>query len=58
MSKTALYVRVSTIGQVDNYSIEMQKEKLEAFCVSRGWVDIEVYEDAGYTGSNVDRPEK
>lgn len=54
--KAALYIRVSTQEQVENYSIESQKEKLEAYCKSRGWEIYDTYVDGGYSGANTDRP--
>ncbi|MDC0761665.1 recombinase family protein [Brevibacillus sp. AG] len=54
--KVAIYLRVSTQEQVDNYSIEAQRERLEAFCKAKGWTIYDVYIDAGFTGSNIDRP--
>lgn len=53
----ALYCRVSTDEQVEHgFSIENQKERLEAFCVSQGWTDYRFYIDDGYSGTNMDRP--
>ena len=54
--KVALYARVSTEQQIDNYSIPLQKERMKAFCVSKGWTDITEYVDGGYSGSNLNRP--
>lgn len=54
--KVALYARVSTEGQIDNFSIPLQKDRMHAYCQSRGWTDIVEYVDPGYTGSNIDRP--
>lgn len=54
--KAALYIRVSTQEQVENYSIESQRERLEAYCKSKGWTVYETYIDGGYSGSNIDRP--
>ncbi|MGD7052980.1 recombinase family protein [Sutcliffiella horikoshii] len=54
--KCAIYIRVSTQDQVENYSIVTQRERLEAFCKSKGWEDYKVYVDPGYSGSNLDRP--
>lgn len=54
--KAALYIRVSTQDQVENYSIGIQKERLEALCKSKGWDIFEVYIDGGYSGSTLDRP--
>lgn len=54
--RAALYIRVSTQEQVENYSIESQKERLEAYCKSKDWTIYDVYIDPGYSGSNTDRP--
>jgi len=54
--KAALYMRVSTQEQVENYSIEAQRERLEAYCKSKGWVIYDTYTDGGYSGANMDRP--
>lgn len=55
--KAALYIRVSTREQTENYSIPSQIEKLEAFCKSKGWTIYDKYIDAGYSGSNTNRPD-
>lgn len=55
--KAALYIRVSTKEQVENYSIPSQKEKLEAYCKAHGWEIYDHYIDGGYSGSNMDRPD-
>lgn len=52
----AVYIRVSTQEQVENYSIESQRERIEAYCKAKGWGIYEVYIDPGYSGSNTDRP--
>ncbi|MFR1837234.1 MAG: recombinase family protein, partial [Turicibacter sanguinis] len=54
--KVALYARVSTEQQIENYSISLQKERIKAFCTSKGWTDITEYVDGGYSGSNLNRP--
>lgn len=54
--KAALYIRVSTDTQIDNYSIPDQEEKLRAYCLSKDWEVYDVYIDGGYSGSNIDRP--
>jgi site-specific DNA recombinase len=52
------YTRVSTDLQAEKgYSLEEQKERLEAFCKSKDWNLVKVYTDAGYTGSNMNRPQ-
>ncbi|RHW37287.1 recombinase family protein [Neobacillus notoginsengisoli] len=55
--RVALYIRVSTQEQVDNSSIETQKEKLEAYCKAKDWVVYDTYIDPGYSGSNLNRPD-
>lgn len=53
----AIYVRVSTEEQAEQgYSIDVQKERLIAFCKSQGWEDYKLYIDDGYTGTNTNRP--
>ena len=57
--KTALYVRVSTVYQVDKDSLPHQKKELTAYCSHVLHVPddlIEIYEDAGVSGKNTDRP--
>lgn len=58
MKKTALYIRVSTDAQrEEGYSIEAQKEMLEAFSKSKRIGNYEFFIDGGFSGSNLDRPE-
>lgn len=57
MTKAALYIRVSTQEQVENYSIEVQRERLEAFCKAKNWEIYNIYIDGGYSGSTIDRPD-
>lgn len=54
----ALYVRVSTDRQAEEgYSIEVQKERLEAYTkVLEGVVQTEFYIDDGFSGSSLNRP--
>ena len=56
MFRTALYVRVSTLGQEeDGYSIDEQIDRLTKYTESRGWQVAKVYKDS-QTGSNMNRP--
>ena len=57
MTKAALYIRVSTREQVENYSIEVQKERLEAYCKAKGWDIYNIYIDGGFSGSTLNRPD-
>ena len=54
--KAALYLRVSTEEQAENYSIPSQKERLEAFAKSQDWGIYDLYIDDGYSGKDMDRP--
>lgn len=55
--RVALYSRFSTANQSDNYSIEIQHERMEAMCKSKGWEIAEIFSDPAYSGSNMDRPD-
>ncbi|MEE4561613.1 recombinase family protein [Paenibacillus polymyxa] len=57
MAYAAIYIRVSTDEQAEQgYSIDAQKEKLIAYCISQGLNDFKLYIDDGYTGTNMERP--
>ncbi len=52
----ACYCRVSTENQIENYSIDEQRERLEAFCKAKGWIDHVMFVDPGFSGGNLERP--
>ena len=55
--KAAIYIRVSTRWQKDGDSLPMQREVLEKYVrFALGIEDFEIFEDAGYSGKNTDRP--
>lgn len=55
--RVACYIRVSTMEQAnEGYSVGVQTEKLQAYCVARGWDIVSVYTDPGFSGSNMERP--
>lgn len=54
--KIGLYCRVSTEEQAQGFSIDHQKERMTAYCVSQGWLDYDLYVDEGFTGTNLNRP--
>lgn len=55
--KAALYLRVSTEYQIDKDSLPMQRKDLIAYAdLILGIQDYEIFEDAGYSGKNTDRP--
>ncbi|WP_437795453.1 recombinase family protein [Mitsuokella multacida] len=56
-SRTAIYIRVSTQEQaIEGYSIQAQTERLQAYCKAKGWGIFHIYTDAGFSGSNMQRP--
>ncbi|MDA8130982.1 MAG: recombinase family protein [Elusimicrobia bacterium] len=55
--KTALYLRVSTEDQArEGYSLEVQRETLEAFVKREGHEIYKVYSDDGISGATTRRP--
>lgn len=57
MKKSALYVRVSTIHQIDKDSLPFQRQELSNYSkYVLGIDDFEIFEDAGYSAKNTDRP--
>lgn len=58
MSKAALYVRVSTVMQLDKESRGVQKNDLIRYCEDiLGIMDYEIFEDAGFSAGSTDRPD-
>jgi len=56
-NKVAIYVRVSTHHQIDKDSLPFQKKELINYCkYILGIDEYEIFEDAGYSGKNTDRP--
>lgn len=56
--RVAIYVRVSTHYQIDKDSLPVQKEELTAYAKYVLNADTyEVFEDAGYSAKNTDRPD-
>jgi DNA invertase Pin-like site-specific DNA recombinase len=54
--RAAGYTRVSTDGQTDGESLNTQRGQIQAYCAARGWDLVNVYEDAGISGTKDDRP--
>ena len=55
--KVAIYIRVSTLYQVDKDSLPMQREDLMNYCrFVLNTSNFEVFEDAGYSAKNTVRP--
>jgi site-specific DNA recombinase len=57
MTRAAVYCRVSTEDQAKGFSLDAQRERLNAYCLSRGWDIGGVYVDDGFSGRNTKRPE-
>lgn len=56
-ARVAIYVRVSTLHQIDRDSLPMQKQDLIAYAaLMLNTDDYVIFEDAGYSGKNTDRP--
>lgn len=55
--RAAIYVRVSTDDQRDNgYSIDSQLRMLTEHCEKNEYRIIDIYNDAGYSGKDLIRP--
>lgn len=56
--KVAIYVRVSTHWQIDKDSLQVQQRELIAYSqLVLGINDYVIFEDAGYSAKNTDRPD-
>lgn len=54
---TAIYLRVSTQEQNEHgYSIKAQEDRLRSYASAKSLDNIKIYNDGGYSGSNMDRP--
>lgn len=56
-NRVAIYIRVSTTHQIDKDSIPMQRNDLVSYArLMLNTDDYTIFEDAGYSGKNTDRP--
>src|SRR5947209_11405596 len=56
-ARVAIYTRVSTEDQAkEGFSLEAQRERLEAYCLARDWSVAARYIDEGHSGRNIRRP--
>ena len=56
--RCGIYVRVSTDDQKDNgYSIDSQLRMIKEYCERNNYVIVSTYNDAGYSGKDLMRPE-
>ena len=54
--KAALYVRVSTLQQVDRDSLKTQEERLRSYCKAKEFSAYKVYKDEGISAKDQNRP--
>ena len=56
---TALYPRLSHEDELqgESASIANQRDMLEKYCEKQGWEVVAVYQDDGFTGLNMERPD-
>ena len=52
----ALYIRVSTLNQVDRDSLKTQEERLKAYCTANGIKEFKIYREAGFSAKDTKRP--
>ena len=57
--RAAIYCRLSKDDdlQGESASIANQRDMLEKFCEKQGWEVAAVYQDDGFTGLNMERPD-
>ena len=56
--RCGIYVKVSTDDQRDNgYSIDSQVRMIKEYCEKNEYDIVDVYNDAGYSGTDLMRPE-
>ena len=56
MQKAAIYTRVSSLMQLDNFSIAAQLEVCEKLALERGWWVVGHYSDQAKSGKSKNRP--
>jgi site-specific DNA recombinase len=50
------YLRVSTEAQTEKYGIDLQRQKIQDYCIKNNVIIEEWYIDGGYSGSKLERP--
>ena len=57
--RVGIYCRLSKDDELDgeSASISNQRDMLEQYCEGQGWEVIDVFQDDGYTGLNMERPD-
>ena len=58
VKNVAIYIRVSTMHQIDRDSLPMQRKDLIAYCtLILNTENYTIFEDAGYSGKDINRPQ-
>ena len=55
-SNVGLYVRVSTMNQIDRDSLQTQEDRLKAYCIVNGMTNYKIFKDAGFSAKDTNRP--
>lgn len=57
--RAAIYCRLSKDDDLngESASIANQRSMLEQYCEKQGWEVVAIYQDDGYTGLNMERPD-
>ena len=55
--KAVIYIRVSTVGQVDNYSLNDQEAECRKYCEREGWEVTQVFREEGASAKTANRPQ-
>ena len=57
--RAAVYCRLSKDDELqgESASIANQRDMLEKYCEKQGWEVVAVYQDDGFTGLNMERPD-
>lgn len=56
LENAGLYIRVSTMNQLDRDSLKTQEDRLIAFCVANGIKQHRLYKDPGFSAKDTKRP--
>lgn len=55
--RAILYLRVSSIRQVDGYSLDVQQEQCREYCQRQGWEIVRIFREEGESAKTLDRTE-
>ena len=50
------YIRVSSDAQIKGESLATQESQIIDYCKKEGWRLVKVYDDPGFSGSTIERP--